>query len=92
MKKITLTNDFHNTEATVIPQLITEGRHKGYYKISRKTAMRLRNELCGSSDCVCGGNFGERGQQGEVMIDVVNEDYERNYIVQLINRHDGSRI
>lgn len=92
MKKITLTNDFHNTEVTVIPQLVTEGRHKGHYKISHKIAMRLRNELCGRSDCTCGGNFGERGQQGEVVLDVINVDYDRNFIVQLINRHDGSRI
>lgn len=92
MKKITLTNDFHNTEATVIPQFITEGRHKGCYKISRKTAMRLRNVLCGNSDCVCGGTFGERGLQGDITFDVINVDYDRNYIVQLINRHDGSRI
>ena len=83
MKKITLTNEFHNTEATVIPQLITEGRHKGYYKISRKTALRLRNELCGIEGCTCGGTFGERGG---AYLNVVNEDYDRNYIIDL----DGS--
>jgi hypothetical protein len=80
MKKITLTNDFHNTEATVIPQLITEGRNKGLYKISRKTALRLRSKLCGNSDCTCGGNFGERGG---AYLNVVNEDYDRNYIIDL---------
>lgn len=82
MKRITLINEFHNTEATVIPQEIPEGRFAGLHRISRKTAMRLRRELCGNSDCVCGGNFGERGG---VSLDVVNEDYERNYIVDLTN-------
>jgi len=84
MKKITLSNNFHNTEATVIPQAITEGRFKGYAKISRKTAMRLKNELCGSADCLCGGNFGERGGSH---LEVINEDYERNYIIDLGASH-----
>jgi len=80
MKTITLTNDFHNTSASVQPVAITEGRFAGLYKISRKTALRLRSELCGVSGCTCGGNFGERGG---VKLDVVNEDYDRNYIVDL---------
>jgi hypothetical protein len=81
--KVTLTNDFHNTEATVIPQKITEGRFSGYYRISRATAIRLRRELCGSPTCTCGGNFGERMNGNP--IDVVNEDYERNYIVRMVD-------
>jgi hypothetical protein len=84
MKKITLSNEFHSTEATVIPQLIADGRFKGYYKISRKVAMRLRNELCGMSDCSCGGNFGERGGN---RLDVCNEDSERNYIIDMSTSH-----
>jgi len=78
MKKIILTNDFHNTEAAVIPQRITEGRFTGYHKVSRRTARRLHNELCGSDECVCGDTFGARGG---TKLEVVNEDYERNYIV-----------
>lgn len=76
----TLSNDFHGTEAKVRPVPITEGRFAGMHKISRKTALRLRGELCGISGCTCGGNFGERGG---VMLDVINEDYDRNYIVDL---------
>jgi hypothetical protein len=79
MKKITLTNDFHNTEATVIPVLITEGRFSGKYKISRKTAQRLHRELCGSKECCCGDTFGARGGN---RFEIVNEDFERNYIVE----------
>jgi len=77
---ITLSNDFHNTEAKVRPVAITEGRHKGLHKISRSTALRLRRELCGMTDCKCGGDFGQRG--GAVIV-VVNEDSDRNYIVDL---------
>ena len=77
---ITLTNSFHNTEAAVRPVPITEGRFKGYHRISRRTALRLRNQLCGIEGCACGGTFGERGGQALV---VINEDYDRNYIVDL---------
>jgi hypothetical protein len=80
MKTITLTNDFHNSSAAVRPVAITEGRFAGMHKISRKTALRLRSELCGVSGCTCGGNFGERGG---VLLDVVNADYGRSYIVDL---------
>lgn len=78
--KITLTNSFHGTSATVRPVAIAEGRFAGLHKISRKTALRLRAELCGSADCTCGGTFGER--EG-ARLAVVNEDYDRNYIVDL---------
>jgi len=80
MKKITLTNDFHNTQATVIPQPVTEGRDKGYHKISRKTMLRLRNQLCGLHDCTCGGQFGERGG---IRLTLVDEDSEQNIIIDL---------
>lgn len=77
--QVTLTNDFHGTSATVRPVAITEGRFAGMHKISRKTAMRLRAELC-VSGCTCGGNFGERGG---AHLAVVNEDYDRNYIIDM---------
>ena len=91
MKTIELTNNFHNTEAKVRPVLITDGRFKGYHKISRRTALRLRSELCGSADCTCGGCFGERGG---AHLNVISEDYDRNsprpvmYIIDM----DSSRI
>lgn len=79
-KTITLTNDFHGTSASVRPVAITEGRFAGKHMITRKTAMRLRGELCGSASCACGGNFGERGG---AHLAVINEDYDRNYIIDL---------
>lgn len=78
--QVTLTNSFHGTSATVRPVAITEGRFAGMHKISRTTALRLRTKLCGSSDCTCGGTFGERGG---AYLAVVNEDYERNYIIDM---------
>ena len=51
--KITLTNSFHNTEASMtIP---ANGM------ISGSVVRRVRRELCGIKGCQCGGNFGERG-------------------------------
>ena len=61
MTTITLTNDFHNSIARCRPTLIADGRNRGYYKITRRTATRLRAQLCGNAECSCGGNFGERG-------------------------------
>ena len=78
--KVTLTNSFHGTSAAVRLATITEGRFAGMHKISRTTALRLRTKLCGSSDCTCGGTFGECGG---AYLAVVNEDYERNYIIDM---------
>lgn len=76
----TLTNNFHHTVAAVRPIPITEGLFAGNYKISRQTVLRLKRTLCGVHGCVCGGNFGERGGQG---IRVINEDHDRNLIVEV---------
>ena len=81
---IILHNDFHNTTAAVRPVPITEGRFVGQYKISRATAMRLRRQLCGSPDCTCGGEFGQRPHAQGISIN--NQDYERNLIVSLYDK------
>ena len=78
--QVTLTNSFLGTSATVRPVPITEGRFAGMHKVSRSTALRLRAKLCGASGCACGGNFGECGG---AYLAVVNEDYERNYIIDM---------
>ena len=82
--KVTLTNNFHRTEVTIAPVEIKEGRFTGYHKVSRATMLRARRELCGMTDCQCGGQFGERG--GEYL-DVVNEDFDRNLIVDIRASH-----
>jgi len=60
MKKITLTNDFHNIEVTLrIEEL--EGAAIG--KLSANQVKKARRELCGMSDCTCSGDTGCRGNQ-----------------------------
>lgn len=81
--KITLSNDFHETEATVVPRKYgppspTTGQQR--YAVSHRTAQRLRKELCGQEDCCCGGTFGERG--GSYLY-VISQDQNRNWIVNL---------
>lgn len=49
--KITLRNDFHNTEAVVIPHNL-HGR-EGF--LSARQVKRADRKLCGMSDCTCGG-------------------------------------
>lgn len=78
--KITLSNEFHNTETVVNPKAITEGRFAGFYKISASTAKRARNKLCGINGCTCGGNFGERGGQ---YVELLNIDADNNFIVRI---------
>ena len=78
--KITMKNDYHNTQAEARPRAIAGGRYTGYHRISKQVARRLYNQLCGSSDCTCGDTFGARGQQ-EYTVDIINEDYYEGYIV-----------
>lgn len=82
--KATLTNNFHNTDVTISPVEIKEGRFAGYYKVSRATMLRARRTLCGISDCQCGGQFGERGG---AYLNVVNEDFDRNLIIDMRGSH-----
>jgi hypothetical protein len=70
---ITLTNTFHNTESRLQPA--PYGNGTGY--VSRKTALRVRRELCGVEGCTCGGEFGQRGSA----IDVIRMTADRGYIV-----------
>ena len=52
---ITLKNEFHNTETRVRAQI-------GDTLTGNQTYRAARN-LCGISDCVCGGEAGQRGPQ-----------------------------
>ena len=55
MKTLTLTNDFHNSSATL--------RLSADNKATKSQNYRAARKLCGVSGCTCGGNFGERGRQ-----------------------------
>jgi len=64
--KITLTNNFHNTESSAFAQ--EHGR--GHYHLSASQVRHLRKRLCPRSDCSCGGILGERGRQ-EQQFDII---------------------
>ena len=82
MQEFTLTNDFHNTEATIRPVAITSGRFAGLHMVSRATMLRIKRKLCGMTGCCCGGQFGERGG---AYLRVVNEDGDENLKIQSKN-------
>lgn len=52
--KITLKNDFHNTEINLV---VKDG------KLSPAQVKRSRKALCGIAGCTCGDELGTRGQQ-----------------------------
>lgn len=45
-------NWFHNRESNCNAKVTTKG-----YKISKRVAFRIQNQLCGMPDCVCGGDL-----------------------------------
>lgn len=53
MRKITLTNDFHNTEVTLN---LRDGKN-----LSPGQVKKARNTLCGIKGCTCSGAVGTRG-------------------------------
>jgi len=50
--KITLTNDFHNTSVNLV---VADHEGGDTVKISASQYYRARRELCGITDCCCGG-------------------------------------
>lgn len=57
--KITLRNDFHNTECSAFAQ--EHGR--GQYHLAASQVRHLRARLCPRAGCMCHGILGERGPQ-----------------------------
>lgn len=53
---VTITNDFHDTEAKVRVASLPAN-------LSRSQIARVRRTLCGISGCTCGGYLSERGPQ-----------------------------
>ena len=66
--KITLANDFHNTEITLICK---DG------KLSAGQVKRASRTLCGVSGCCCSGDVGYRGPQQDG-IDGIEVMHDRN--------------
>lgn len=61
---VTITNDFHGTEARVRAGAI-----------SLRTIQRVRKALCGIDECTCGGNLSERGAQQVEIIPLYRDRY-----------------
>jgi len=57
--KITLSNDFHNTEVTV---LVKDNR------LTNRQIDRARRALCGIAGCTCSGATGTRGRQAVSLV------------------------
>lgn len=70
MKKITFTNNFHNTKCTV-------NYKPGQTVLSRSQMRRIENKLCGISDCCCGT---VRGSQDVEWDKTINMDSHGTYI------------
>jgi hypothetical protein len=84
--KITLANDFHGTTAAMIANPVSGHT----YRVSGRIVKRMRSELCGLTDCMCGGNFGERGRQ-EVSIEVTGVAEDGGYTIEVDNGNQPKR-
>lgn len=69
MTKITLTNDFHNTEIN----LVAKQNSKGVLYFSKSQCQKAQRTLCGIKGCGCSGVLGTRGSQ---QITEQNEKYD----------------
>jgi hypothetical protein len=59
--KIRLQNEFHGSMVTII---MNRGKIADMAVIiSKRTARRVKHDLCGVSDCQCSGVLGIRGEQ-----------------------------
>ena len=64
MKKICLTNDFHNTEVSLMARRTPRPE---LYEITAAQVEKARQTLCGIDGCSCGGFAGERGAQAFIV-------------------------
>lgn len=76
MKKITLTNNFHNTSINLILS--------NHNRLSLRQVRRARETLCGMKDCHCSGDAGERGEGNPMIYIEPGDDYA---IVDTYTRH-----
>lgn len=60
--KVTIRNNFHNTEVTLEAKNITLEKTTEYY-LSPAQVDKAKRELCGLRGCTCSGVLGQRGPQ-----------------------------
>ena len=56
--KVTLTNDFHHTEVTLLLKSLFPSSHQ---------VRRAKTALCGVKGCTCSGVLGNRGAQNAII-------------------------
>jgi len=66
-KRITLTNDFHNTSVTLIAEHVGsvedwDGEQAPLYRLAPSQIKRAKRALC-AKGCLCSGEMGTRGHQ-----------------------------
>lgn len=66
--KITLTNDFHNSESIITIQ--KDGM------VSQSQVKKVHKELCGIKDCTCSGQSGQRGRQEWVIVEISQGNFK----------------
>ena len=59
MAKLTLKNDFHDTEVT-LKITLAEIKEGATFELSPNQVKRAHRELCGTGDCCCSGHTGAR--------------------------------
>jgi hypothetical protein len=64
MKKIVLTNDYHNAEVRLMPK---------DNKLSIRQIKRAKRVLCGVDGCTCSNEFGTRGRQDGFSLELVRK-------------------
>lgn len=59
--RITVRNDFHNSESIIqVPRIP--------YTLSTSQTAKLKRELCGNKDCICGGPRGPQEHNGRALV------------------------
>lgn len=54
MQKITLQNRFHQTTVTIKPDVFYVNENSAQFYLSKWQVKKIRRNLCGMDDCVCG--------------------------------------
>ena len=67
--RVTLSNDFHNSEVDILvdPDQISEYETDLEVAPTLGQLRRVRRELCGFSDCTCGGVRGPQQHDGRTL-------------------------
>ena len=69
-KKVTLVNDFHNTEINVV--VTADTQYSATWVLSARQCRRVREALCNDNNCACGNEIAIRGRHENFRFDSSN--------------------